>query len=143
MQKVFGARYAKHPTVAVAGVTHARIIPSTVAREDPGGAGATGRAGTCVTNRGMNVEVYGTNYAALLAMLEAAAANLVIGFYGDNGALRKLTLKSVRFVEWIAPIDIPEVDAGGNKLNTPGIRGMCLWGDSDTFATMMTEAADI
>ncbi len=140
-EKLYTCRNAKHPTNAIGGVTHARIAPSTVHKVDQGAAGSTGRAGTLVTDRGVMVELYGTNYAALIALLGATAANLVLGTEGLAGANEKLTIKNVYFVEAIAAIEIPEKDTGG-KLAPFGVRGIALWGGADTFALMIVAAAD-
>ena len=138
---IFACRNAKFPTVAIAGVTHARVTPGTTAKKDQGAAGSTGRAGTMVSDRGLTVELYGTDFAALFAILGAAKQNCVIGTYGAAGALEKLTAKNVAFVESIPAIEIPEKDSGG-KLAAYGIRGIACWGAEDTFATMLAAASD-
>ena len=138
---IFACRYAKHPTAAIAGVTHCRITPGTVSKKDQGAAGSTGRADTLVTDRGITVEVFGTDFAALTALIGATAANLVIGTEGAAGANEKLTIKNVYFVQSIAAVEIPAKDEGG-KLAPFGVRGIGLWGDSDTFALMLVPAAD-
>ena len=139
---IFACRDAKHPTSAIAGVTHCRITPTTVSRKDQGAAGSTGRAGTLVTNHGITVEVFGTDFAALIALLGATAANLIIGTEGAAGTNEKLTIKNVYFVESIAAIEIPAKDEGG-KLAPFGVRGIGFWGATDTFALMLTAAADV
>ena len=138
---IFACRSFKHPTVAVDGVTHCRISPTTVTKKDQGAAGSTGRADTLVTDRGITVEVFGKDFAALIALLGATAANAVIGTEGAAGTNEKLTVKNVSFVEPIAGVEIPAKDDGG-KLAPFGVRGIGFWGDSDTFALMLTAAAD-
>lgn len=82
-----------------------------------------------------------TQFAAMLAKIGAAAANLVVGIKHIDGTNEKLTLKNVRFVEPGGPLELPRKDVAGN-LTPFGIRGMCEWGAADTFATMMVAAAD-
>ena len=141
-EKIFKFRHAKHPTTALAGVLYGRFTPTTVSKVDQGGANATGRAGSATTKRGVEVEIYGTNYAALLALIGATAANLVLGTLGAAGANEKITIKNVYFVEPIGPIEVPEKDTGG-KLQMSGVKGIACWGSADTFATMIVAAADV
>lgn len=140
-ERIFTARYAKHPTVAITGVTHARIVRSTTDKVDQGAAGATGRADGLVTDNDCRVELYGKSYAALLALIGATKANLVIGTEGSAGTNEKCTLKNVYFLEPIGPVDIPAKDGGGN-LSVVGVRGIALWGGADTWALMEVWAAD-
>lgn len=140
-ERIYAARYAKHPTNAIAGVTHCRITPSAQRKRDAGVAGTTGLADSLVSYRGVGVELYGSRYAALLGRIGQAKADLVLGTYGQAGALQKITIKNVIFLEAIGSIEIPRNDAGG-KLATCGIRGIALWGANDTFATMIDAADD-
>ncbi len=139
-ERVFAARNAKHPTSAIAGVTHARIVRSTTEKVDPGGAGATGRRSSAITAHGRVVELYGTDYEALLSLI-GVKANCVIGTTGADGALEKVTIKNVRFAEVISAIDIPAKDSGG-KLAPFGIRGVACGESSDTPATMEVWTTD-
>lgn len=139
-ERVFACRYFKHPTNDVSGVTHVRVLPSTVSKVDQGAAGSPGRADGLVTDKGVVVEVYGKSYAALIALL-GVKANGVVGTEGAAGANEKLTVKNVSFVEPIPAIDIPPKDEGG-KLAPFGVRGIACWGGADTFATMIAAAAD-
>jgi len=82
-----------------------------------------------------------TNWTAALAKVGAAAANLVLGTEGAAGADEKLTLKNAHFVEPVGALELPAFDAGGT-LSPFGIRAICEWGAADTFATMLTAAAD-
>ncbi len=136
---IYVCRSFKHPTIAVAGVEYARITPSTTVKADRGSAGATGRAGSAITDKGVTVEVYGTNFAALIALL-GQSANAVIGSEGEDGALEQHTVKNVKFTESISAVEIPSKDSGG-KLAPFGIRGIGLWASSDTFATMIAAGA--
>ena len=51
---IYACRYAKHPTVAIAGATELDISPGAVTRVNQGAAGATGRAESLVTYRTLN-----------------------------------------------------------------------------------------
>jgi len=140
-ERIYAARHFKHPTSAVAGVTHARITVTTESKQDQGDAASAGRAGTLRTFNRIRLELFGTNYAALLALIGAASANGVLGTYGAAGDPEKITVKSVFFLEPIAQVEIPEKDSGG-KLAPFGVRAMACWGQSDTLATMIVAASD-
>jgi len=138
---VYKLRHAKHPTVAIAGVTHAGIDIQTSSARDPGDAGAPGTEETQLTDRRILVTLYGKELAALTALLGAAAANLVLGYTGAAGANEKLTLKNVAFTEVGQGLALPAKDAGGNA-PVAAVRGEAEWGVSDTFALMIVAAAD-
>jgi len=140
-EKLFTCRYAKHPTDAIDGVTHFAIAPTAQSATDPGGAGAPGDAESLVTHQSLRVTLYGTDLVALLALVGAAAANLVIGTKGAAGANEKLTFKNVYFDAVPQGMNVPKKDAPGT---IPGaaITGTAQWGSDDTFATMLVAAAD-
>ena len=81
-EKIFVLRHAKHPTSEIAGVTHGRFSPGVVKKTDPGSAGDAGDAETLVTHMSLGVTVFGTDYAALLALVGATVANLILGTSG-------------------------------------------------------------
>ncbi len=140
-ETIFAARNVKHPTDAIAGVTHAGIAGSAVEKVDQGDAGSPGPADAMVPDKGLRVNVYGKDYAALLALVGAVAANVVIGTYGAAAALEKHTIKNVMFTGIMSEISIPEKDSGG-KLAPFGVSGIALWGAEDTFALMVVAAVD-
>jgi len=140
-ETIFACRYAKFPTNAIAGVTHARLLPDTVERADQGAAGSTGPADGISEYNILVVELYGKDFAALTALIGATKANLIVGAVGAAGASEKHTIKNVIFLDGVAPIDIPAKDEGG-KLAAYGIRGLALWGSEDSWATMLVAASD-
>lgn len=139
--EIIAARYVKHPTTAVSGVTHFRINRSTVEVSDPGEAGTTGRQATRAVSGRINIEVYGHSYAALLTLLDAAAANAVLGYQDAGGNNRKITAKNAKGYEILSDLEIPAKDSGG-KIAEFGVRLECLGGTEDTWATMLVDAAD-
>jgi hypothetical protein len=139
--RIFVARYFKHPTTAIEGVRRVVLGSATTKKRDPGDITNPGDAETQVTNRQIRVDVYGVNYSALLALLEAAAANAVIGAKGAAGANEKHTVKTVFFDETIGDTEFPDKDSGG-VLSLSGVRGWVQWGPSDTWATMVVPSAD-
>lgn len=140
-ETIYATRYAKHPTDSLAGITHAEVRPGATTITDPGAAGTPGQAGSLVTDSQLSVTLYGTDYAALLALVGATAANLVLGAEGAAGANEKHTAKSVYFNAVPGMVAIPPKDAGGN-VGRFSISGDCDWGAEDTFATMFVAAAD-
>ncbi len=139
-ETIFSARYGG-PASPAAGVTHASITPSCDSKIDQGAAGSPGDADVMVTNRHVAVALYGTDYAALLALVGVAAANQIFGTYGAAAALEKITVKNVTWTNVINPIDIPEKDSGG-KLAPFGISGIAAFSAEDTFALMILGASD-
>jgi hypothetical protein len=125
---------------AVAGATYARITPSTVERIDQGVAAWPGDAGAILTRKMLAVEIYGNQYAALMAMIGETAANVAVAVLDNDSAAQTVTVTNVYFSEAISPVDIPEKDAGG-KLAPYGIRGWVNWGGADTFATVLTSTS--
>ncbi len=140
-ERIHALTEAKHPTTAIDGVTHAAIVPSTVPSRDPGGAGSPGVAETMVNDSGVDVILWGMDYAALLALIGAAAANLVLGIKGVAGANEKITIKNVYFDSVPTQIELKAKDAGGN-VPTCSVKGTAQWGTDDTFALMVLAAAD-
>lgn len=140
-EKIFVLRHAKHPTSEIAGVTHGRFSPGVVKKTDPGSAGDAGDAETLVTHMSLGVTVFGTDYAALLALVGATVANLILGTSGAAGALEKITIKNVYFDGVPQAMDLPKKDGPGTIAGF-GVTGTAQWGTADTFATMLVAAAD-
>jgi len=138
-ERIHALTSAKHPTTEIGGVTHAAIIPTTTRSIDPGAAGSPGAAETLVTDSGVDVILYGMDYAALLALVGATAANLVLGIRGQAGADETITVKNVYFDSVPAQIDLKAKDAGGTVPRF-AVRGTAQWGAGDTFATMIVAA---
>lgn len=126
---------ATHGT-AIAGATHAKVSLATKMKIDQGDGAAPGPADACITDRDLVVEVYGTNFSALLAKIGVAAANLVLAV-ATGGANGSVTLKNIYFGEAITAVEIPEKDGGG-KLAPFGIRGYGNFSAGDTFASMIS-----
>ncbi|HUU34149.1 MAG TPA: hypothetical protein VMW48_08795 [Vicinamibacterales bacterium] len=123
-------------TAAVEGATHCGYQLELVSSADGGDAAEPGEVERLVTDRRLSVTVYGQDDGALLALLEATAANLVIGYKGAAGAAKTKTLKNVYFCEQVSEIPIKAKDTGGN-VPTVGVRGHAQWGAADTIATMI------
>jgi len=140
-ETIMACRYVKNPTVAIAGVTHISIDPGAVGIQDPGDAGSPGPADHGTTHKSLGVTLFGRDFAAMLALVGAAAANLVVGIQGAASANEKITIKNVVFTGVPSGLMIPANDAGGQ---IPGfaISGQCNWGASDTFALMVLASAD-
>jgi len=139
---IYACRYVSHNAAEITGVTHASVQPSTVSVEDPGDAGSPGPAESIVTNKRVDVVVYGKSYNDLLALVGATAADVVLGIVGAAGADEKITIKDVYFNSVPSEISVPPKDAGG-QAPTCAIRGSAKWGADDTFATMIVAAADV
>ena len=141
--RIFRARYFKHPTSAIDGVTHARVaVAGPAVFSDPGGAAAPGAAefqtGGGIT---ITVQVFGVNPIDLLALVGAASANAVIGIKAEDGGNEKITVKNVVFTGEIAGIEIPRNDQGG-PLAPHGVQGIAEMAASDTIALMITKTTD-
>ncbi len=135
---IFACRSATHGG-ALAGVTHARISPSTVWKVDQGPAGSPGPADALVTDKEVAVELYGTDYAALLGRIGQTAGNCVINTEGAAGADEALTVTNVYFAEIIGQVELSEKDTGG-KLPVFGIRGFVNFGAGEAFADVLSAA---
>lgn len=195
-EKIYALRYAKHPTVAIDGAAHALIAPGTTSKADQGAAGTTGRAGTLVTDKRVDVEVhaietiytltdishgaanlsyglfarltprtvfkvdqgaagspgpagvlvtyselaceiYGQDFAELLALIGATKATLTLSVSGAAGAAQSVAVTNVYFDEIIGQVELPAKDAGGT-IAAFGIRGQCAFGAAETFADVIT-----
>ena len=140
-EKIHAARYLQHGTPKLTYGTYASFGPTATSSRDPGVAGTPGDAGGLVTNRGLQVSFYGQDFAELLALVGAVAANAIVGISGLAGALEKITFKNVYFDQILGEMMIPAKD-GGAPVSVLGIRGTAQWGASDTFALMAVGAAD-
>ncbi|HUU34148.1 MAG TPA: hypothetical protein VMW48_08790 [Vicinamibacterales bacterium] len=129
-----------HPTVDIEGATHCGYQLELISSVDPGDAGEPGEVERIVTDRRLAVTLYGQDDAVLLALLEVAAANLVIDYKGAGGVAKTKTLKNVMFTEQASEVPIRAKDAGGN-VPTVGIRGHAVWGANDTIALMIVTGA--
>ena len=138
---LYNCKSATHGGAAIAGVTHARIIPETSVKED---ALLEQRV---ITDHRLAVELYGNSPRTLFLLVGAAKADVVIKTTGLAQAAEKHTLKDVMFTEVIAAAELPEIDSGG-KLPAAGIRGWCENVPSGTppvlaaFSTLWAAAAD-
>ncbi|HET6497424.1 MAG TPA: hypothetical protein VFH61_18915 [Thermoleophilia bacterium] len=137
IDSVFCLRSAVHGIATLAEAVMARIAPATKWRQDPGAAGTPGAADALVTDYEVAVEVYGTKYAELLALLGATAADLTLGIEGVAGANQTIVLSSVYFSEPIGEITLAEKDSGG-ALEAAGIRGHVHFGAAQVFADVIT-----
>lgn len=117
--RIFAHEGATHDAVSIDGASHARIAPAAFAKRDKV------LRKSVVTKTRVDVEVYGNNPRALLALIAATKANLVISVIRDDGSTGTETLVDVYFYQEIDGVDIPEADEGG-KLAGMGIRGRCI-----------------
>ena len=137
IDSVFCLRSAVHGIATIAEAVMARIVPATKWRQDPGAAGTPGAAEALVTDYEVAVELYGTKYAELLALLGATAAGLTLGIEGAAGANQTIVLSNVYFSEPIGNIVLPEKDSGGS-LEAVGIRGHVHFAAGNVFANVIT-----
>ena len=135
------ARYFKHPTAAVAGVTAVKILPETVSKENQGSADHFGPASSLVTMERLKAQVFGRDAMALMALVGAASATGVVGFKDGAGLNKKITLTNLKFNRYLSSTEIPARDAGG-KVGEFGVEGSVNFGTSDTIAGLLTVAAD-
>jgi len=141
-ERIHTCRYAEFPAgTAIDGVTHAAIIPTTTRSIDPGAAGSPGPAETLVTDSGVDVVLYGMDYAALLALVGAPKQTLVLGIKGLAGANEKISVKSVYFDSVPAQVDLKAKDTGGTVPRF-AVRGTAQWLAGETFADIITATAD-
>jgi len=138
---IHACRYAKHSGADIEGATHYGIQVNLTKSEDPGDAAEPGTVETIVTHRDVKVTIYGQDFTALLALLEATAADVVVGYKGAGGANKKTTIKSVYFDEMPSEIAAPPRDQAG-RVPVFAVRGTAKFGSSDTLATMIATAAD-
>jgi len=77
--RILRLRYAKHPTVEIAGVRMGEVSPSMMHKSDPGGGAVAGPAGHLVTYRGLGVRLMAYQDAAILtaASFGGAVADVV------------------------------------------------------------------
>jgi len=139
----FWLRYAKHPTVAINKARRASITITTVKAEDPGSAvQAASPATVAVGKMRVDVQLFGTDPAAIRALIAEAAANLVLGYVGDAAANEKHTLKNVRFHTPLGQLELPDPDAPGGTISVWGIAGTCVAVSTDTLALAWVTATD-
>jgi len=139
----FWLRYAKHPTTAISKARRAAITITTVKAEDPGSAlqGAS-PAAVAVGKMRVDVQLFGTDPAAIRALQAAATANLVLGYVGDAAANEKHTIKNVRFHTFLGQIELPDPDNAGGTIAVWGIAGTCVAAYADTLALAWITATD-
>jgi len=136
-------RYVKkgEGLTAVAGAQYFSYTVRPVAVADPGPAGTPGRAASLVTYRDIVVRVYGSNLAALLALIGSAAEGLTVGYQTAAGVNRKKTFKKVAFTTPLGTCEVRSKDSGG-KISMYGVEGHGCWLTNDTLALMVLDAAD-
>lgn len=132
---IFACRGVSHGG-ALSGITHARLVPSTIFQVDPGASGAKGPADALVTYYGLAVELYGKDLMVLLGRIGQEAADCVIQTHGAAGAAEELTISKVMFHEVIDGLDIARVDEDGDAA-AAGIRGGVLFGEGEVFADVI------
>lgn len=134
-KRIYAARSATHGTTAINSVTHFGVATSSSKARDPGAAGSPGPAEEITTDRNIAVTIFALDPDELMALVEAAAANLVVTVVGEAGATKTLTIKNVVFND-PPSVDAPAKDAGG-VAGVSSISGVANWGTSDTWALMM------
>lgn len=128
---IYALSSATHGGADVAGVTHARIIPTTKAVRDKKAKESV------MTDWDLTVELYGVGRSALEGLIADAAADLVLTVIGRAAAAETHTLVGVMFTEVIQGGEAAEVDAGG-KIPPYGIRGMCENSSRAAFSALWT-----
>jgi hypothetical protein len=123
---------------ALAAATHIGLEPSTAFVVDPGAAGFPGPADFVVTAFDLAVTIYGEDEAELMALVAAAAADLVVGTLGAAGAAETWTISDVYFDEVPSEMAVPANDAGG-KVPVFAVRGhVQAWEAANTFASKLS-----
>ncbi len=134
-KRIFAATSATHNVTAIVSATHFAIRKGSTKAIDPGVAGTPGPADEIVTNRSIEVTVFGEDPDELMGFVEAAAANFVGGYLGAAGAAKTVTVKNVKFNDPPQEVAFPFKDSGASA-GTFSITGKGQWGASDTFALM-------
>ena len=125
---------------ALAAATHVGLAPSTVVSNPiPPSNGVGGPMGRVVKYKELAVTIYGNDLAELLALVVAAAADVVVPTFGLDGAAETITIVGVYFDEVVQDFEFPAPDAGG-KVPQFAVRGRANWADGDTFADVLTAA---
>jgi len=137
----YSLKSATHGVTTIDGALHARVTPSSVFRVDPGAAGAPGPAEALVTYYGVGVEVYSLDYSELLDLVGATAASLALGYEGAAGADQTLTLADVYFAGVPSQIEMPAPDTGGT-ITAFGIAGQVQFDAAEVFADVVTGDLD-
>jgi len=137
---IHAATRVEFNSVDVEGATHWGYSLVPVASTDPGDAAAPGEVEKVITQYRLGVTVYSQDDMVLLGLIGAAAANLVCGYKGAGGTLKKRTFKNVQFTGGVAA-NAKARDAGGN-VPAFSLTGDAEWGDADTVALMIVDAED-
>lgn len=136
--RIHAAKGATHGVTAINSATHFSIATGSVKSADPGSAGSPGMADEHVTDRTLTVTLFARDPAELLAIVEAAAANLVLDIVKEAGAAGTITIKNVKFND-PPSLDAPQKDSGA-PAGTYSISGSAQWGAADTWALMLVFA---
>jgi len=124
---------------ALVAATHVSLAPSTQVKILPPQAGVLGPMGRVVTYHELAVTIYGNDRAELLALVGAAAADVVVPVSGLDGAAETLTIKDVYFDEVLNEFEFPARDAGG-KVPQFAVRGRVIWEDEDAWADVLSSS---
>ena len=137
----FWLRSATHNANPVNKARHAIIRVSNVHGEDPGTAAQVGTPAKVAVGRlRVDVELYGTDPSDIMALPDAAAANVVLGTVGDGAANETHTLKSVKWHTLLGQLDMPDPDNPGGTISAWGVAGTCQVAANDTLATLWVTA---
>lgn len=136
--RIHAAKSVAHGATTIASATHFSVATSSVKSADPGPAGSPGLADEQVTDRDIAVTIFARDVDELLALVEAAAANLVLGTYKEAGAAGTITIKNVKFND-PPSLDGPAKDSGA-PAGTFSISGRAQWAAEDTWALMLVLA---
>lgn len=133
--RIYAAKSVTHGIVSIGSATNFGIATSATKARDPGCVDSPGPAEEITVDRHIAVTIFARDPAELMALVEAAAANLVVTIVGEGGATKTLTIKNVVFND-PPSVDAPAKDAGG-VAGVSSISGIAEWGSADTWALMM------
>ncbi|HUW99676.1 MAG TPA: hypothetical protein VMY35_01755 [Phycisphaerae bacterium] len=133
--RIHATKSVVHGETTIASATNWAINRDVVSSVDPGPAGSPGDADEITTQKVILVTIFAMDEDELVALLDATAANLVLGYYGEAGAAKTKTVKNVKFTKPPSPV-APAKDSG-IPAGAFAITGRAQWGAADTWALMV------
>ena len=136
--RIYTAKSVVFGEVTIKSATHWGLQDAAVESVDPGPAGTTGEQERLATHRAIRVTIFAMDAFELQSIVEDAAANLVLGYYGEAGVAKTLTIKNVMFNQ--PPSAAAPPKDSGIPPSVHSITGGANWADADTWLTMETWA---
>lgn len=136
--RVHAAKSIVHGETTIASATNWSIDRAAVSSLDVGPAGSPGPADEITTHKDIIVTIFAMDEDELVALLDATAANAVLGYYGEAGAAKTKTVKNVKFTQPPSPAAPPK--DSGVPAGAFAIAGRAQWGAADTWALMVVTA---